>query len=127
MSDTSDEYGQVRPGYQCLAYISVALAMLGAALPLLPTTPFLLLAAWSAQRGSPRVAAWLARHGVFGPMIENWRERGAVSGTAKGLACVLMTTSLVMVWFTSGSVWLVSGLGVLFCLVAGFLLTRPSQ
>lgn len=127
MKEMSDDYGQSKPGFQCLAYISLGLAVLGAALPLLPTTPFLLLAAWSAQRGSPRLAGWLARHGIFGPMIEDWRERGAVSVRSKVLACVLMGLSLTVLWFTSASVWVVIGMGVFFCAVAGFLLTRPSR
>ena len=61
---------------------AVALAVLGVALPLLPTTPFVLLAAFAFAKSSERWHTWLRRHRVFGPIIENWREHGAISRRA---------------------------------------------
>lgn len=55
----------------------VALAGLGVLLPLLPTTPFLLLAAWCFARSEPRLLGWLHRSPLFGPLLRDWeRERG---------------------------------------------------
>lgn len=60
-----------------LGVLFVGVGALGVALPILPTTPFLLLASWSFARSSPRLQAWLRRSPLFGPWIADWeRERG---------------------------------------------------
>ena len=61
-------------------FIALALGMAGAVLPLLPTTPFILLAAFCFARSSRRFHNWLLNHRTFGPMIENWRQEGAILG-----------------------------------------------
>lgn len=71
--------------------VALGLGMLGIFLPLLPTTPFVLLAAWCFSRGSTRCEAWLLNHRVLGPMVRDWRERRAVPLRAKQLATVMMT------------------------------------
>ena len=64
----------------------LGLGLLGVLLPILPTTPFLLLAAWCFARSSPRLHGWLLGHRLFGPPIRNWEENGAISRPAKRLA-----------------------------------------
>src|SRR5690606_8396288 len=54
--------------------VCVGLALAGVVLPLLPATPFLLLAAFAFTRSSPRLHAWLLGHRHFGPLIEDWRR-----------------------------------------------------
>ncbi|WP_250458655.1 YbaN family protein [Microbulbifer litoralis] len=108
-----------------LAWISLGLAMAGAVLPLLPTTPFLLLSAWSATRGSPRLARWLHEHPRFGPMLRAWREEGAVPRSAKvsGMALMLCSWS-VLFWL--GADWkLLAVLGLFFAAGGTWLATRP--
>lgn len=57
--------------------VLTGIAVLGVALPILPTTPFLLLASWCFARSSPRLQAWLRQSKLFGPMLADWeRERG---------------------------------------------------
>ncbi len=114
-----------RPLYLVLAYTSLGLGILGAFLPLLPTTPFLLLAAWSASRGSPQLHRWLYEHPRYGATLIAWEQERAVATSAKVTACVLMSFSwVVMVWMTSG--WLVPAItGVLFTGMALFLISRP--
>lgn len=103
----------------------MALALVGLVLPGLPTTPFLLLAAWAASRGSRKVHDWLHRHRQFGPALANWRERRAVSGGAKASAVVLLTLSwLVMAWRGAPG-WLLASLSALFLGVAAYVVTRP--
>lgn len=75
--------------------LALALGVLGIFLPLLPTTPFVLLAAWCFSRGSARCEAWLLGHRTFGPMVRDWRERRAVPLRAKQLATVMMTLSSI--------------------------------
>ena len=72
--------------FAVLAYVFAALAFVGVVLPGLPTTPFVLLAAWAASRGSKRMHDWLVGHPRLGPPLADWREQRAVSRRAKVLA-----------------------------------------
>jgi len=74
--------------------LSVGLATAGVFLPLLPTTPFLLLAAACFIRSSDRLHRWLVTHRWFGPYIRNYREHGAVSRRAKWVTLLLLWTTL---------------------------------
>lgn len=82
--------------WRLLALLSFGLAVLGALLPVLPTAPFLLVAAWAASRGWPQFEAWLLRHPRFGPPVRRWRERGAISRAAKWLATAMMAASAAL-------------------------------
>lgn len=114
-----------RVAYLALAYICVALGLLGVVLPLLPTTPFLLLAAWSASRGSPKLHAWLYAHPYIGKVIKAWERERAVPRSAKLSACALLALSWAAMWWMTGDWRLVALTGCLFVLLLGFLLTRP--
>lgn len=108
-----------------LGGVFLALGLLGVVLPVLPTTPFLLLAAGCFARSSPRLHRWLLGHPAFGPPIRNWEENGAISRRAKRLA----VGSMAAVWGLSllvGLPW--SALVVQTVLIgigAAFVLTRP--
>jgi hypothetical protein len=114
------------PFYLAFAYTCVGLGTIGAFLPLLPTTPFLLLAAWAAPKGSPELQTWLYQHPRFGAALIAWEQKRAVATRAKWLACSLMSVSWLIMYFqTSG--WIVPAItGALFVSVAGFLVTRPT-
>jgi hypothetical protein len=71
-------------------FLFVALAALGAVLPVLPTTPFLLLAAACFARSSPRFYDWLLRNKLFGPLIREWRATRSIPLRAKGVAIVMI-------------------------------------
>ncbi|WP_228705786.1 YbaN family protein [Marinobacter sp. es.048] len=119
-----DRFGKT--GFRILAYISITLALAGVVLPLLPTTVFVLLAAFFASKGSPAFAQWLEEHPRFGPAIDQWRTRRAVPMRAKVLACSMMALSWGML-FVLGASGLVLGIsGVFLCGTACYLVTRPS-
>lgn len=92
-----------------LALLSLALGFLGMFLPLLPTTPFILLAAWAAARSSPRLLAWLEQHRLFGKMLRDWRQGGVVSRKAKWAATITMSLSALLMLFTVSKWWATAG------------------
>lgn len=84
-----------RPMWQRLAWglagaTSLATGTVGIFLPLLPTTPFVLLAAFCFARASTRAEGWLLAHPRFGPMVRDWRARRAIPRRAKQLAWTMM-------------------------------------
>lgn len=115
-----------RTGFQILAYTSIALAAIGVVLPLLPTTPFVLLAAWSASKGSPAFAEWLENHQAFGPAIENWRSRRAIPRKGKWLACVMLCVSWSVLFIGGAAPAMLVVTGLMFFSLACYLLTRAS-
>ncbi|MFY0681988.1 MAG: YbaN family protein [Thalassovita sp.] len=97
-----------------LGLISLGLGLIGVVLPLLPTVPFMLLAAFFFARSSERLHNWLIQHPTFGPSIVDWNEHGAIHPRAKKLA----TASIVVVFGVS----LLIGLSVKLLLIQGFTL-----
>lgn len=73
-----------------LGAIALVAGIIGIFLPLLPTTPFVLLAAFCFTRGSPRCEAWLLGHPRLGPIVNDWRARRAMPWRAKLLAWAMM-------------------------------------
>lgn len=110
--------------WRSVAGIALALGAIGVLLPGLPTTPFLLLAAWSAARGWPTLETRLLKHPKYGPMIRDWRERRAVPRRAKWLASALMVSSLVSIWLLPTPMVLRWSLSLFLPCVALWLWTR---
>lgn len=105
---------------------AVALGLLGAFLPLLPTTPFLLLAAWLFARSSPQMEQWLLNHPHFGSLLRSWRAEGAISRTNKTTAISLIGASYGLLLIGVRPPAFVAFV-VAACLAAGsvFIVTRP--
>ncbi|MCD7059549.1 YbaN family protein [Pelagibacterium xiamenense] len=79
-----------------LGLLMVALGIIGAFLPVMPSTIFLILAAWFFGRSSPRLERWLLEHPRFGPTLRVWQEQGAVPRRAKVLACLGIALGYVL-------------------------------
>lgn len=79
--------------------ISLSTGVIGIVLPVLPTTPFVLLAAYCFARGSERYEQWLLNHPRFGPMVRDWRANRAVPLRAKQFAWVMMLLSSAFSWW----------------------------
>lgn len=73
-----------------LGWVSLALGILGILFPLLPTMPFVLLAASCFSKSSPRLHSWLLRQPLLGPMIQNWHHEGSINQNTKVTATVFM-------------------------------------
>lgn len=106
--------------------IALALGIVGIALPILPTTPFVILAAFCFARGSRRLEHWLLTHPRFGPALQDWRRHGAITRKAKRAAVVGMVLAML--------ISIVAGVGPMVLAIqvvamagaATFVLTRPS-
>lgn len=105
---------------------SVAIGAVGVVLPLLPTTPFLLVAAFAFARSSERLARWLKEHRSFGALIDNWHCEGSIDGKTKRIALTMLLLTPVATWMLNAPLWIL-GLQVVGLSGAGlFILTRPS-
>ena len=79
-----------RSAFLVFGLASLGLAVLGLLLPLVPTTPFLLLAAWCFSKSSARLHLWMQRQPMFGTILRDWEERRAVKRSVKWTATVLL-------------------------------------
>ena len=86
----------MKPFYNVAGAIAVLLGILGIFLPLLPTTPFLLLASWCFARGSDRLHGWLLSHRVFGEYLRNFEAGRGIPLKAKIVATVMLWGSLLL-------------------------------
>jgi len=105
--------------------LALVLGLVGVVLPLLPTTPFLLLSAFCFARSSPRLHDWLVFHPRFGPPIRHWQQHGAIAPKAKRLAvgAIVVTFGISL---AMGLRWEVLAVqAVVLCAVSVFILTRP--
>ena len=115
----------LRPLWLAAGAASLGTGIVGIFLPLLPTTPFVLLAAFCFARGSERWERWLLDHPRFGPMVRNWRRDRVVPLRAKQLATVMMSISCTFAWL---SMTRLRWLPALCCaLVAAWLWSLPSR
>ncbi|MFG0251382.1 MAG: YbaN family protein [Phycisphaerales bacterium JB038] len=111
--------------YLGLAGTSFALGVIGAFLPLMPTTCFMLLAVWAASRGSPRFAVWIREHPRFGPAVVAWEGERAIPRHAKRLAVLALAASILVLVLTVSLTWLKLALVGGLLLVGLWIVTRP--
>ncbi|MFO1090017.1 MAG: YbaN family protein [Hyphomicrobiales bacterium] len=113
--------------YLLLGYAMVLLAAAGAVLPLLPTTPFLIVALWAFAKSSPLLAERLRNHPRYGPAIRDWQDQRAIPWRAKLLAVTMMAASGTwLVAFTDINRFVVWSVVGVLCVVATYILTRRS-
>lgn len=112
--------------YLAIAYLCVALGLAGAVLPLLPTTPFFLVAVWATSRGSKPVHDWIYRQPWIARLLDQWHEQGAVPPGARWLATLMMTASFATLVVTEAHWGLVLAMSIFFIAIGIFLWTRPN-
>jgi uncharacterized membrane protein YbaN (DUF454 family) len=105
--------------------LALALGAIGIALPLLPTTPFVLVAAFAFAQSSEKLHQWLLDHNVFGPLIDNWQRHGAISRRAKVLSVVSMAALLLISLAMAAPPAVIIAQLVVLGAAALFILTRP--
>lgn len=118
----------MRPLLFILGWLLFAVGFVGIFVPVLPTTVFMLLALWCFSRSSERFHNWLYTHKHFGPPLQLWQEHRVIPLKAKYIAILFMTSSLIYVFFFSGTpVWAKTLMSCTMAFGAWFILTKPSS
>ena len=110
-----------------LGSISLLLGVLGVFLPLLPSTCFILLAAWSFNKSSPRFHSWLVNRSPFANSIQNWQRNKSVPRKVKWVATISLASSFaITAWLVPNPI-LLTALAVGMLGLLAYLLTRPDE
>lgn len=116
----------LRPLYVAAGVALVGLGIVGAFVPVMPTTIFLILAAACFARSSPRLEAWIMNHPKYGPGVAAWREHGAIPRRIKVIAIGMMAVSFVILAIAHPpELWLWIA-GAILAACALFVGTRPA-
>lgn len=116
-----------RPFWLTVGILSIMCGVLGAILPLLPATPFLLVAAYAFAQSSPRLHRWLIQHPRFGPLIRNWQLYGAIDRRTKIIAITVMIFTPPITWIIGAPLWALAAQIVVLLGAATFIVTRPEK
>tara|TARA_R110002126_G_scaffold19489_33_gene73192 strand:- start:3928 stop:4335 length:408 start_codon:yes stop_codon:yes gene_type:complete len=121
MTSRTGRYLMIAFGWLC-----VGIAIVGIVVPGLPTTVFLLVAAWAFSRSSDRFQRWLIEHPRLGPPVLAWRDRGAIPVRAKVLAVVMMSASLAIIVIHSDGWMFPAAIGAIMACAAAYVVSRPN-
>ncbi|HEY9039904.1 MAG TPA: YbaN family protein [Roseovarius sp.] len=131
-SPSDDDRGRpagpvLRALWVCVGAVSLALGAVGVILPLLPTTPFVLLAAFAFARSAPSLRAKLTANRIFGPIIVEWEAEGVIAPRYKAIACTVMALVLLGS-IVGGLAWRLIAIQAI-CMggAAAYVLSRPSR
>jgi uncharacterized protein len=111
-----------------LGWLCLGLGSLGIVMPILPTTPFLLVAVWAFSRSSPELADKIRNHKTAGPFVRAWQDHGVIPPLGKILAVVMMSVmGGYLMLFSAAPLWA----GTLACAamvaIAVYVVSRPSR
>lgn len=114
--------------FMVAGFLSLALGVIGIILPIMPTAPFVILAAYCFSKGSERWHKWLIHHPKMGPPIRDWEDHGVIRKKAKIMATVFVTIG----WSISGTfspipVWAKLTITSIIVCVMIFIWSRPSE
>jgi len=114
--------------YFILGWLFFALGAIGVVLPVLPTTPFMLLALWAFSRSSKRFYNWLYNHKFFGPPLQMWEKHRVIPFAAKVMSISFMSISFIyMAIFSPVGIMLKLSVAAIMLYGAWFILTKPSN
>lgn len=108
-----------------LGWVCICLAILGIFLPLLPTTVFLLIAAWCFARSSERFHQWLLNHPKLGPIIHNWQSNAGIARNVRNRAIIVLWISMMISMLIVAKWWVALILVCIGCGVSIYLLRLP--
>jgi uncharacterized membrane protein YbaN (DUF454 family) len=117
----------LRALYLAIGLVCVGLGVLGAFLPVLPTTPFLLISLWAFSKSSVRLERWLLEHKRFGPRLVAWRTQRVIPLGAKLAAWGSMVASLTLMIVTGRSMIAIAGAAAIMATGAIYIASKPSR
>lgn len=113
--------------WKCLGFLSLGMAYVGLVTPGLPYSIFVVFAAYCFGKGSPRMHKWIYGHKIFGPFLTNWNEKRVFPLKMKFFMLAMMTSSLVIMWFSTGNLRAIMFTGGFMSLVAIWAWRFPSS
>jgi len=118
----------MRPVYFTLGWTFFGIGFAGAFLPVLPTTPFMLVSLWCFSRSSPRFHNWLYNHKFFGPPLQQWSMHRVIPLAAKIVAVFFMMSALLyLYYFSEAALWLKLTATATIFYGCWFILSKPSR
>lgn len=113
--------------FLALGYTSFVLGFIGIFLPILPTTPFMIVALWAFSKGSTKMHKWLLNHPRFGHSLQHWEAHKVIPIKAKATAAIFITGSAIYIGLFSSvsTVIATTAIGTMLCAIT-YVLTRPS-
>jgi uncharacterized membrane protein YbaN (DUF454 family) len=113
--------------WKILGFCSLGLAYVGVVTPGIPYSPFVVFAAYCFAKGSPRMHAWLYNHKLFGPFLTNWGEKRVFPLKMKYFMLAMMSSSLLIMFFTGVPTRGLVYTGIFMALVAIWAWRYPSS
>lgn len=117
----------MRYAYLAIGGLFVGLGVLGAFLPVLPTTPFLLISLWAFSKSSVRLESWLLEHKRFGPRLVAWRTNRVIPLAAKLAAWGSMIASLSIMAIARRPLWQIGLAASVMAIGAAYVASKPSR
>ena len=111
--------------YLILGWLSLVTGIIGIFLPLLPTTPLVLLAAWCFSKSSERFHTWLLEHKFFGPIVHDWQSSDGIPRRSRNRAILFMWAGMAISMFIVSRFWATIGLVTIGICVSIYLLRMP--
>ncbi|TBN40371.1 DUF454 domain-containing protein [Paracoccus subflavus] len=108
-----------------LGFVALGMGIVGIALPVVPTVPFLLLAAAAFARSNPRLERRILDHPTYGPPVRAWREHGAISRLAKIWATLAMAGGVGFSLLAGMPPWVVAAQAMICTVIGAYVVTRP--
>ena len=117
----------MRPLYFSLGWLFFCVGFVGVFVPVLPTTPLMLVALWCFSRSSIRFHNWLFTHPLFGPPLQQWERHGVIPPVAKVFAVLFMLGSLIYLYgFLATPAWVKVLMSATMAIGFWFILSKPS-
>ena len=111
--------------YLLLGWFSLITGIIGIFLPLLPTTPLVLLAAWCFSKSSERFHTWLINHKFFGPIVSDWQSNDGIPRKSRNRAIIFMWLGMAISILMVSRFWATVGLVCIGICVSIYLLRMP--
>ncbi len=114
--------------YFTLGWLFFITGLIGAVLPVLPTTIFMILALWAFSKSSKKFHTWLYTHKIFGPPLQKWQEHKVIPVQAKILAVIMISSSMLFIYFfTVIQIMYVILIEIIMLSVIIYILSKPSN